>query len=1248
MMKGQKIQKGIFNILILLCGVFLALFISAVAVRAEEITSDQKLKNGSFEEGQTWTATYSQLDQSAVPSWNTTAFQGKIELFRENYGTYIPGVTLKPTDGKYAAELNADEESTLYQNVKTLPSSIYKWGLDHGARNGTDTMALIIGPKQANNPSKPSKGGRDQLMQMVDWLIDQGKTSVKIKTEAGLGEQLVLYSKKFGAAGTFEDNADDNAFSLTPSSIYTEEWHIWIIADNKGTNENNTWGKYGSNSTNENTDQSDDNTGQSLDLSQYYLYTVPSGQTETLFGFVSVGFVDSPVSYEKAKTYGNFLDNINFELYHPLSASTTTHGSAVIGGSDGSVEGEGSSSGYPISVDNKLVTYVTDGEPLKVQAVVSQEDSEDGCEFVGLYYTKQNDDGNAETVFLKTSGNIIDETDAGKLTDEEKKEKWIRSVNTNGDVIFTCYLSNVTSATALHLIFIKSPTVTYDPNGGQAYIVNRTYNTDEAGNVYSFKPVANGTDFVFISPYVSESAKAPEDGWKFIGWKLTGDTVSEESAGEFTPINAELLGNYILPAEHTIACDYVVKSASTEVPAQYFKILAGNVSMEESDIGSGGQKTGVSWNAGEGNEILYANMHKGLTLVAQWRWLQTFIPQLESAEGYATSDEGGTVEIIGIKKEDNENYNDSIEDAPGAKSYYADTNEIITVQATANPGFTFEGWFDGNNKLITTKSEYRYVETKEKITTLYARFSGSVTQTYVRQVKNGDGWVDTTDDNIGKLDRYSYDDKIGSSISSTATEGSDYKFVGWYDNEGNKVADNMLANDGYTIKYQTTENATYYARFEKAVKQTFIRQLKNGDNWDLITDYAIATLSLYEHTDIAGKEVESKASSGTEYEFAGWYDVNGKLVPDSMLKDDGKTIYYTTADNATYYARFAQKKYTVNFVAQTKQDDGSFVTDNAGGTVAKSSASDVNNTDVSSEASANDGYKFIGWYDADGNILSGNTTYSTTITSSTDNITYFARFEKLIKQQFVRQLQNGETWNPITDDAIAALSLYEHTDIAGKEVESKASSGTEYEFAGWYDANGKLVPDNMLKDDGKTIYYTTADNATYYARFAQKKYTVNFVAQTKQDDGSFATDNAGGSVSKSSVSGVNNTDVSSEASANDGYKFIGWYDADGNILSESTAYSTITTSGTDGVVYYARFEKIVVPEDKPGTGDPKPSDPKPSQSKADESTSSNENTSKIENADISTGDSNAVGVYATLFVLSFVTIVLILFGRRKI
>ncbi len=141
-----------------------------------------------------------------------------------------------------------------------------------------------------------------------------------------------------------------------------------------------------------------------MDLSKYYFYTVPAGQTDTLFGFVSVGYVDSIATADKAKTYGNFLDNINFQIFHPLSGSTSNHGSAVVGGSDGTSGGTGATNGHEVTIDNKLSTFVTDGEPLKIQAVVKKADVDDSCEFVGVYHTELDENGNPKTEFLKFGG----------------------------------------------------------------------------------------------------------------------------------------------------------------------------------------------------------------------------------------------------------------------------------------------------------------------------------------------------------------------------------------------------------------------------------------------------------------------------------------------------------------------------------------------------------------------------------------------------------------------------------------------------------------------------------------------------------------------------------------------------------------------------------------------------------------------------------------------------------------------------
>ena len=282
---------------------------------------------------------YTQLDQSIeaqkIWAWKTTAAEHKIELFKTNNGVYIPNVTLNPSDGSVGAELNADEESTLYQVVNTEPLSLYEWGLDHGSRSSADTMALIIGPNQTVAPGKPAKNGRDQFMQMVDWLKETGE--IPSEQQMGIandGKPVILYSTKFTEKVSFE-NAED-PFSLTPSGIHTEKWYVWVMtdADDETANATNPWFSYGTNDS-------------ALTDAQRirYRYPVPNEQKKTIFAFVSVQ------SAKKNNTFGNFLDGINFKLYHPLQGSTTPNGSASVNESDDKGNFSGSISATPMAAD---------------------------------------------------------------------------------------------------------------------------------------------------------------------------------------------------------------------------------------------------------------------------------------------------------------------------------------------------------------------------------------------------------------------------------------------------------------------------------------------------------------------------------------------------------------------------------------------------------------------------------------------------------------------------------------------------------------------------------------------------------------------------------------------------------------------------------------------------------------------------------------------------------------------------------
>jgi hypothetical protein len=83
--------------------------------------------------------TYSLLPAAGVPPWQTTDGLGQIEL----WGTGFLGVPA--FEGNAFAEINANTAGTLYQDVVSTPGSTLTWTLVHRARQGDDTMVVLIG-----------------------------------------------------------------------------------------------------------------------------------------------------------------------------------------------------------------------------------------------------------------------------------------------------------------------------------------------------------------------------------------------------------------------------------------------------------------------------------------------------------------------------------------------------------------------------------------------------------------------------------------------------------------------------------------------------------------------------------------------------------------------------------------------------------------------------------------------------------------------------------------------------------------------------------------------------------------------------------------------------------------------------------------------------------------------------------------------------------------------------------------------
>ena len=460
--KGDWKKRAVCGLMVL--AMALSLLPTSILAADTRSVTDNAIKNGSFEQPASDKDNSPQLHADLVPDWSTTASGQKIEFGSRRNGQNAPqlmGDQAIP-NGYQFAELNADEESTLYQYATTVGGNVYEWGLSHRGRYGIDQMALIIGPKQDIDPAKPSKNGKDQFMRMTDWVKNHAeKLGVNI-APTGCTQKITVYSKKFAAKGEFQNDIGD-AFSASRSDVYTEKWNVWII----GTS-NKAWGNYGTNSS----------AYAAGNLAYSCRYAVPDGQTETVFAFCSY----SATTYNNNKTLGNLIDNIYFDLFQTLSISASGGGT---GSMTVSADGKDDST-IKVSDSETKEAVVANGSTIKVKAVKPKDSN---VQFVGAYVTRQTAKG-LEQVFIP-------------VTDKEWGEE--------GDTY--TYVHPVKEPADIVLVFVKKPMVIYEANGGQKYV--HTEGAAEPTDTVSF---ATG-----LTEYTSHAAQAPagcKDTWQFQGWLL--------------------------------------------------------------------------------------------------------------------------------------------------------------------------------------------------------------------------------------------------------------------------------------------------------------------------------------------------------------------------------------------------------------------------------------------------------------------------------------------------------------------------------------------------------------------------------------------------------------------------------------------------------------------------------------------------------------------------------------------------------
>lgn len=769
---------------------------------------------------------------------------------------YIP-------DGKYAAELNADEPGSLYQVVNTMPSSAYLWGLDHRGRSGVDTMALVIGPNQEVRPSKNSGStnsettssttkknyGKDQFMQMVEWAKSQEKIKLLSDYSDASGnygsntnykglQNITVYSKPFGLNGSFKSSDELSPFSLVPTDEHTEEWNIWIMTSGSG-----DWSSYGSNDEENGINIYGNINSSDMEKLKQFFYRVPAGQTESMFAFVPI---DTAYQHRGNKTtLGNLLDNVNFEVFNSFTASSTNHGAGSLTDND-----NGSGGDQDITDTHPISVYTKDNSTQNLVAEIKKEDSGKDVTFAGVYLTTQNAKGESVTVFKPLKNCEIDESQLEWKTDSKNEklqtatvtlngkqvvvsrlltdnkgyvydipaDMWLKTTDSNGNTDYVMQIKNVSSSMDAHFIFLKSPTVTYDANSisGFEYKISDTNTT----NVYTFKPDDSSGTVKYIDPVSSHPPVAPDkEGWKFTGWKLFDtDGVVKDSNGN----------DVILSGTNAIACN--TKQPNGQPTERTFVVVDGQRVEDAFNEGvdvvdSNNAIIGKQWTVKDGakDSVVYEKESEALSLVAQWRFKNTFTPKYKdnvTDDKFTQGETGGTIEL---KNTDSENYS---EGENGTKSYFAGVGEQVVATAKAKEFYTFIGWYDSEGNVVTTNPELVVNQVKGEIGKYSARFqkTGVTVNFYYLEYNK-----DTKSYEYKVYDSGKYTQYLNKNGIAKQPTGDSKKVKTWYTSRTNLGADTA-----FDFNKTLDKSIDLYAA-PAAFTFNYLNQFQFAEPWRMIT-----------------------------------------------------------------------------------------------------------------------------------------------------------------------------------------------------------------------------------------------------------------------------------------------------------------------------------------------------------------------------------------------------------------------------
>lgn len=355
-----------------------------------------------------------------------------------------------------------------------------------------------------------------------------------------------------------------------------------------------------------------------------------------------------------------------------------------------------------------------------------------------------------------------------------------------------------------------------------------------------------------------------------------------------------------------------------------------------------------------------------------------------------------------------------------------------------------------------------------------------------------------------------------------------------------------------------------------------------------------------------GTKVKLEANPKTGFVLKNWVISGTSTVADGIGSDGSFTP--TASGNYNFTAVYVE---SLTFEAYVRTYDGASLSENTNGGSVEIKCGNQNSTVDSNDgthitlntvkgstvtyyAKAKDGYVFDGWHtDADCNSIPENSSDKYELANVEASKKLYAKF-KIDTYTVKAYAQHGN--NPPSGDA--GNVSFDNNNYASEVTTTVSRNGKVtfyakpekgYAFIGWYESKDATDPKVAVKDcildkdkgvysKEMTIQYSDVKTYPLYARF-KALYTVDaramYNAQNVVTGGTVKVGKgAPGNYSKDTV--MEGDKVTVTASANNGYKFAGWYTDEicsKPYFKENNNVSPITLNKvSEGITLYAKFE----------------------------------------------------------------------------